>query len=345
LIKGRYDFNGDGKDDIAYKVGTALYVALGTNTGFSTPYNTGSLGGLIDRFLPNGRAAILSAVSGVLWIYRWDDASAAFVSYNTGIASTSLGTSKDYNGDGLADLIQISSSGLYIQVRANTSSGTTGTLAFASSWTNTAAAPAGYKYGGFVAGSGMGLRHADINGDGRHDVSVVLILQSDESSIYSAVAFGSSSGFTLQASNYWVYGIQSNSPYINLNGDECTDQIVGTTVKVSACNGNYASTVNLYVTPLQLLDWNGDGKTDFLVNDGANFFRVYMSTGNGIDINYIATNLSTTGTYFDADLDGDGLDDLVKTNGTAAINLLDTYTRRYCSRLCHQYAGPSLKRH
>jgi hypothetical protein len=66
LIKGRYDFNGDGKDDIAYWSSTTWYVALSTGSGFAGPYNTGltATSALADAFLPNGRASLIGSVSG-----------------------------------------------------------------------------------------------------------------------------------------------------------------------------------------------------------------------------------------------------------------------------------------
>jgi YD repeat-containing protein len=319
LYVGRYDLNGDGKDDIAYKVGTSLYVAFGANNGFSSPYNTAvTTTVVIDKFLPNGRDTILTIVGGTIWSYRWDDATSTFVGYNTGIASTILGTPVDFNGDGLVDLANKHSSGGSIQVRANTSNASSSNPNFASTLTTVAFAPTGYKYAGFVAYPGKGLRHMDFNGDGRQDVSVVIIRQSEPYDVVSLLLFGSNTGFTISSSLSWLYDDFVNWPAINFNGDSCTDRVNGATVNIAACNGLVASTVTIPATPILMMDWDGDGKTDFLVDNGG-YFGVYKSTGTGVS-SLIPTSIPASGTFFDTDLDGDGLDDLVKVNGTAAIS-------------------------
>ena len=71
-------------------------------------------------------------------------------------------------------------------------------------------------------------------------------------------------------------------------------------------------------TPLLLLDWDGDSKTDFLVNNGGTF-GVYRSTGDGF-LPLMWTNVPSAGTYYAMDQDGDGLEDLVRVNGTSAIS-------------------------
>jgi hypothetical protein len=105
---------------------------------------------------------------------------------------------------------------------------------------------------------------------------------------------------------------------VDFNGDRCTDRQVALTILVSACSGTSATTVTLPAIPVALLDWNGDHKTDVLVDNGGTI-GVYLSDGAGLS-SLITTSLSSSSVSFDLDQDGDGLDDFVKVNGTGAIN-------------------------
>lgn len=330
IVHGRYDLNGDGKDDLVYSNGSTYQVAFGTNVGFSSAYNTGisgTTGILIDRFLPNGRDAIATSVGGTLYVYRWNDATSSFVGDSMGISKTiniSWDTSADYDGDGLADLVTNSSTSLTL--RRNTSTGS-GAASFAAS-TTSAASLASYgasaRYAYVRNYFGTGLRKADMNGDNRQEIfSVVLINiyngQGQQIGVanYNVPLLGSSSGFTVPPQP-WNNVLGITAPTINFNNDACTDRLGGATIYVSACNGAAESTVATPATPLQVLDWDGDGKTDILVNSGGSF-AVYLSTGTGFS-GPIATSISSTGTFFSMDQDGDRQDDLIKLNGTAAIS-------------------------
>lgn len=322
LYQGRYDFNGDGRDDLAYRSGTTWYVALGANNGFSSPYSTGiSVSGIsIDRFLPNGRDAIATLISGTLRVARWDDSTSSFVIHNTGIATTALGKGADYNGDGLADLVTKHSNGINLQVRTNTSTGS-GNPSFSSSLTNTAGLSSWWRYAGIV-GSSTGLDYVDLNGDGREDLNVQVLWTSDnppfEGDNAVVTVLGTSSGFQVPATSQWVFNAPGEAPSLHFNGDACTDRFVNNTVQLAPCADAWGSTISAPATPKLLLDWDGDGKTDILADIGGTF-GVYRSTGNGFSA-LITTSIPSSGTFFDADLDGDGLDDLVKLNGTSAIS-------------------------
>ncbi len=79
---------------------------------------------------------------------------------------------------------------------------------------------------------------------------------------------------------------------------------------ISACNGSAGSTIALGHTPIAILDWDGDGRTDVLYASGTSIF-VQLSTGQGVSAG-VSTGLSfnSAAAYVGTDFDGDGLDDL-----------------------------------
>ncbi|MEO8062872.1 MAG: toxin TcdB middle/N-terminal domain-containing protein [Pseudomonadota bacterium] len=321
LIKGRYDLNGDGKDDVVYWGGTVWNALLSTNGGFAGPYSTGisSASVLVDNFLPTGRDAITTVVSGTLWTYRWGDATSAFVGYNTGIASAMPAASLDFTGDGLADLVYFTAGQTSLTVRYNTSTGS-GNPSFGNAFA-TAALTGNKIYGGvFNFGyNGMGLPRADINGDRRQDLNVLIVTTGmGGGSTYATILLGSSGGFDLPPQSQWILSGAPVLPALNFNGDRCADRLVSGTIKISACSGVAASSVPVPANPTMLMDWDGDGKTDLLV-DVAGTFGVYKSTGAGFS-SLISTSIPSCTTCFAIDQDGDGLDDFIKVNGTSPFS-------------------------
>ena len=322
---GRYDFNHDGKDDILYWSGSTWYAAFGANSGFSGPYNTGITGSaLVDRYLPNGRDGIATIVSGNLWIYRWDDVTSSFVGHNTAIASAMPSLAVDYDGNGLADLVYATSNSATLTFRRNNSAGS-GNPSFESTTTTTSLS--GQTWGAVFSYYSNGLQRADVNGDGRQDAYAVVLqpiynpnppYQQIGNTQYAAGLLGSDTGLTVQPPGTWVLGGNPVWPSLNFNGDQCTDRQIGNAIAVATCNGIASTTVAIPAAPLLLLDWDGDGKTDVLVNNGANF-GVYKSTGTGFS-SLISTSIPIGGTYFALDQDGDGLEDLIKLNGTGPVS-------------------------
>jgi RHS repeat-associated protein len=322
LIGGRFDFNGDGKDDIIYKSGTTWFVAFGANSGFAGPYSVGITGTVLpDRYLPNGRDGILTVISGNLWVYRWDDASSSFTGVNTGIASAMPALATDYTGDGLADLLYSTNQSSTISLRRNTSTGST-TPSFATSvMTNTlpsAAPPFNTYWGGVMTSINFGQRRVDFNGDGRQDIYATIVTGSPYGATVSHVnMLAQNTGYLSSTGTYSAIASSGFAPALNFNGDNCSDFLHLTTVYISPCKGSPASTVAAPAAAQMLLDWNGDSKTDLLVNSGGTF-GVYLSTGAGFSS--IITTSIPSGGGFALDQDGDGLDDIVKGNGSGALS-------------------------
>ena len=315
VIWGRYDLNGDNRNDIAFKIGTNWYVSFGSVAGFSAPSPTGISNSLttllIGRFLPDGRDAIVQPGSPDK-IVRWDNVAASFISVNSNVSHTTFPIAADYDGDGLADLI--SQAGTTLSIRRNTST-SLANLGFAAtalstaniaSWNATWSAPSSFL--------NSGLRYTDFSGDGRQDIAGTILVSSGQGvpTVFLANVEAISSGYV--ARQPWT---DRAYPAIRFNDDACTDRISSVNIYIAACNGSAATTLALPAPPLQMLDWDGDGKTDILVDNGG-VFGVYYSTGSGLS-GLATTSIPSAGSFFALDLDGDRQDDLIKVNGTSPV--------------------------
>ena len=321
LLSGRYDLNGDGKDDVLYLNGGACYAAFGANHGFSGPHSVGtSTCGFVDRFLPNGRDAIALTVSNTRWIYRWDDATSMFVGVNTGVAGGEI-YAADYDGDGLADFISYTNTQLLI--RRNTSSPASSNPTFAASTFVAATLPGSAlggtpSFGGMWTYFGKGLQRADLDGDGRQDIYAAIVVQVGMGATeYQVTLQATGTGYIIPDTSTWAVGSTPN-PAINFNGDACTDRISGSSILISSCSGIAANSISAPATPLQLLDWDGDGKTDILVDNGG-YFGAYLSTGAGFS-GLISTLIPSAGSFYALDQDGDHQSDLIRLNGASAFS-------------------------
>ena len=321
LVQGRYDLNGDGRDDILYLSAGTCYAAFGASVGFSGPFSVGTNScGIVDKFLPKGRDAILLPGTPARVAY-WNDATSSFTTANMtfNLATSPAPTSADYDGDGLADVVQISPSWMAIVTRRNTSTGS-GAPSF-SSTTLTSADLGGQPnitWGGVFPRFPNGLQRADFNGDGTQDLNGYYVINTGWSVInYYVKLFGSNSGYTM-VQPFDLGSTAVSFPSLDFNDDECTDILVGSNIQIAPCNNAGASTVAVPATPLVMLDWDGDRRTDILFNNGGNF-GVYLSTGAGF-YGPIATSIPSTGSFYGVDVDGDRMDDMIKPNGMGAIS-------------------------
>ena len=314
-----YDLNGDGYTDLLFQVGTTWYVAWGSATGYGAPISTGistptySAGHgelLAGDVLGTGQDGILANNGGTWYYYTWNEST--FSGVSTGIAydtSAYAFTLADTNGDGLPDLVSMNSTAVYI--RLNNSAGSPSFAAASTAFTIPVIADLDVSGGQFVtpdSQAGGPLRRFDFNGDGNDDLQLSIAYDDIPDKIHVH-------------SKYWLLGngntftatqtTDTPTTFVNWNNDACTDWISGTTLTLSACNGNPAETITLAYTPLTALDWDGDGRTDLLYASGG-YLYVQLSTGVGLgatidtQIPYSTSALN----YWGKDINGDGLDDL-----------------------------------
>ena len=327
---GMADFNGDGRQDLLLAVQNGstyeLWVQFGSATGFGAPVDTGistseSNPLITDRFDGQVINEILvpigSASAGYTWYsYKWNGS--RFVSTPTGVAVVSGAqyVCTDVNGDGLPDLVELtkaSDGSGTLSVQLNTGAGQS--VAFASSpvVTNTELPKDGSIIGGDNVGQAT-VKMLDFDGDGRGDLIYV-------SSVPKNIMVGElvSRGGT----NPFVFVAQLNQlgnifP-VNWNDDGCTDLIVSSYLLISPCNGAVASTISFPSVVQLALDWDGDGRTDALVNTSSGW-ELYRSLGDGYaSAVSVSLPIASTNNYSVSDIDGDGLDDIVLFNSTTGF--------------------------
>jgi len=239
----------------------------------------------------------------------------------------------DINGDGLPDLVAFSgSAATTITTRLNTSSG--GTPAFNGAFVTA-----------YDGGSALGatlitpddqpsrLQSFDFNGDGRQDLALSvyscasMVLGSCVEYETTFYALLSQTGGTFSAATlYTAYGPSATTgtaSFANLNNDGCTDAVIDQVyVILSACNGTSVATFTPTYPIVGVLDWNGDGLTDLLENNGG---TLYVQLGNATSTQFgsaSSTSLaySSNCTYVTLNASGAALDDLGCTSRTAGTN-------------------------
>lgn len=331
-----YDFNGDGYKDLAYDGGA--YVVFGSATGYGTPVSTGTGGGVFGDLQGTGKDGILAPKGSTWYYYTWNGSS--FTGVSTGLTYDSTAAQymlADVNGDGLPDLVSSYFScitnqrgllcTLTVYTRLNTTQpghaptfASTATLAYQFSSYTLAAAQLQSEQ---QYGPGRGF---DFNGDGRQDLSLQLTTGTSPNytiSTYELISTGS----TFTSTEIYSVAADNFLPvlFLNFNSDACTDYLVHGTIYISGCNGSVPATVSLgSANVIGAMDWNGDGLTDILVQNGSTI-GVYESTGVGLS-SLIATSIpySSNNQYLSFDANGDGLDDLgvwVGANGTGSTSV------------------------
>jgi RHS repeat-associated protein len=321
-LTARYDLNGDGYPDLVYYNGTSWYVSFGSATGYGTPVNTGITVSSNAFFLGNlnggTKDGILADNGGTWWYYTWNGSS--FTGVSTGLAYDSAAWQyqlADVNGDGLPDLVALyltQSGDTYVctvDVWLNTGAGGAVSFGARNTWYTTDALSAQLQTPDMQYGK---LRRFDFNGDGRDDLVLVTIngaapnyTEYTDELISTGTAFNATP-ISSASTNVYVPVF-----FTDWNDDACTDFVTGQTSQtlyISGCNGTVATSYNLGSPVVAAMDWDGDGRTDLVVEDGSTL-KVYLSTG-GAPGTLLSTSIpySSTCQYVTMDANGDGLDDL-----------------------------------
>jgi RHS repeat-associated protein len=336
------DMDGDGRGDVLYTEGTTLKVARGTPSGgFLPPVTVGpaqnGIAGVGDLTTKGFDDIIVR--SGTTWTrYTWNGSS--FTSTPTNITlPTNLNKSglTDVNGDGRLDAIAVVKSyNSSTRVYTNTVhtwlnwSPNKDTLTFAAPVTHQRSLSCGPSIATSPCDAdmliGSGSVTLDFNGDGMSDIMYRTLTPDVQAEISrgnlrflsfneTGTGFTDIGGFNtvFEASElYQVVG------FAHLNDDACTDVLIGAPVagvSTSRCTGS-SGVGGLSAMPRRTIDWNSDGRSDVLVQNGSNL-GVAISTASGfqpvVDTGIAATNA------FVIDFDGDGLQDLGTSNSSGTV--------------------------
>jgi RHS repeat-associated protein len=342
-------------------------------SGWQTPIDTGFIDGLagpyvqsqnymhVGSFLGNGQQQLLvPQTTGYFSFLRYDVSSGTFAMTPTSLPNGVV-TAADCDADGLDDVIAAigsgGSTGGTIVVYRNTTIlpgsvqfGTPNTI-----WTipSTQTFNSG---GGWLGGAAVGVTVSDFNGDGRADV-LATTFDSDgnfyTTSLISNGAYASfTPGPTFLAHDTAGTGILNGGPFavpIDWNGDGCTDVVVpdgylNMVIQISNCAGNFTA-ITTPLTPnnassisgtLASVDWDGDGRMDLMyINKSDLKIHILMSTGInvGADVSTGVQTIPGKTSYGIADLNGDGLADLLITTLYS--------TSPYVSYTVYEHSGAS----
>lgn len=329
------DINGDGHEDVAFSSSPtsgagAWYFMLGTDSGFTAASNSGITNyNFADARVTdwNGDAfgdILVPCSDGVNWCVL-QSTGTNFTSVSTGATlsgAANLTLSADINGDSREDLIRIINGSLPHQlgVRLRNATGFDAeTIAWTAQDNNTRLA---YTFDDEIAGRNEShLRRKDFNGDGREDFILRIRDNSGEPGVpdISFWRIFHGRGSTVTSGGSVGSGSRSGHPG-DFNGDGLTDWIQLT----SGCGVRFGRGLGLSAvvagpactTMPTVVDYDGDGLSDLLLNSSGTWM-VSRSTGNGFTA-FTSTGIpATTGEQLRiADINGDGLQDLVRAEAT-----------------------------
>lgn len=325
------DVNGDGRDDLVYVTSTTAgsghwMVMLANVNGFATPVNTGVvnhnwLGAIPIDYNADGKVDLLVPYNGSSWWVMLGGAGGLAAPVDTGTATfpnvvAANAAAADVNGDGLEDLVWMDHSAVAIRYRLREWGGTFSSTVY--EWV----APMGAGYGlngNLVAPFGQYSRRRlpDFDGDGRADLAFA----------YGRTWWDAEQQQTV-TEDYWQIGFMPPwlvlppmmfPRFLDLDGDGKDDLLygqggmwckrygTGTSFTAPSCSGSLA---NFTTYQLVILDWEGDGREDFLVP--------YAPTGTWYLNATTNTQIPVGGGWVNAtagDFNGDGLGDIGYLSG------------------------------
>lgn len=344
------DFDNDGQSDIVYPStatsGTGTWMVMrGSNTGLQAPLNTtapnwnfGSA--QVIEWDGDGRGDILVPCSnGTTWCVFYQRSGAVFAApLDTGITIAQPSTTSpfewlgaDVNGDGRSDLVRIgrpSSGPHFVKVRIRSGAGYLPEV--------TAYEASGldfdFNLASVILGRNATGSRVDFDGDGREDF-YAYVQTSGPLGIAVFRGFDGPAGAT---PNYVQYTgmLEFAEPWQqhgDLNGDGLTDlveKLDGYAIRMFPANGQGVSTQAIqgpavgdgWGGVIAVTDWDADGRADILGDSVSSTWEVARSFGNSFPPDYTDTGMSSAGTQvaLSADVNGDGLPDLIRTVQSAA---------------------------
>jgi len=358
------DLNGDGLDDVMY-VSSATEGAgtwrfrLANGSGYAAEVNTGISNlnyrdthviewdgdGLMDFLVPS---------SANTWHVYTFNGTGFDSAYNTTIASNASNSSysaKDFNGDGLDDLVRLEddpSWGIRLWHRANTGGGYASSETLHWSFYDNPGDIFEYTANDSALGADfrnrMSKRRLDFDGDGREDYIIGrrksfwrTIPQNWRHDDTWIIIYAD--GSDTEAFTFIKVGSLSNPPFAwtpvmgDFNGDGLTDlawsagthnakwEILhsngkATTTKIAGPNAYYMESLTAAVS-----DYDHDGRDDiivrYVVNDD---WYVYRGTESGLSTS-LSAGINCTCHLKVAEIDGNGFDDVAYTSLTLRYRL------------------------
>ena len=343
-IIGAYDFTGNGLSDILYYQGSTFYVAFSNGAGFNGGVSTGIAPWfyVIGDILGNGEDEILTTESNVWYSYRWNGSEFTPTDLNVPLCSSCTFELADVNGDGLPDLVQLETDkgAITLSVALNTSSNGLPSFGAMTPWGVNIPEP---QYttgqvlgGGFITPQTYFQSFDRVRFEGVQRNEIMLSWQTilglgGQNQTVTVVDELIPSGHSFNGQQVTYYTSQTGDPppqtfYGNFNRDKCTDYTLSgsgiSTIYYSACNGQGEQIVTSAGTMVGTVDWDGDGLTDLLLNNGG---ALGIETATGTGFNSVTTTnipLASGNTVLPLTVTGSGLQDIgVISGGTLTYYL------------------------
>lgn len=374
LYTGSPDVDGDGRQDLMYIDSGGSKVARGSASGFLPGVPLGVTANVFVAYgdvTHSGKQDIFVSQTGGWTRYEWSGT--AFVATPTGItlpANLIRVSMSDVNGDGRIDGTAVTKTydstarTYFLKIYTYLNTTQNGILTFAPAIISTVSAPCGPVVATTTLPCDADIRTGqenrsasnaiDWDGDSTTDLAFLTLIPDfllGESRARIKHLLWNGSGYTTQANGYLdEFDVAG---FGNFNDDRCTDTLFSDgSIGISPCvdqNGAFRSAGGV---PITTMDWNSDGRTDVLVQNGSNF-GVALSTGAGFTpVTNTGIPFSTSGAKnaFVFDYDGDGFHDLgtwgaagiiVHTHASPAIapDLATSITDGYGVNVSPQYAS------